>query len=117
MKFNFLICLLITTARSNISNDLDFQDMVDRKYMMRAIALASLANGKTRPNPIVGCVIIHSNGTLVGQSWHRKSGYPHAEVGALKTAGKNAINGTAYVSLEPCNHYGRTPPCTLSLLK
>jgi diaminohydroxyphosphoribosylaminopyrimidine deaminase/5-amino-6-(5-phosphoribosylamino)uracil reductase len=111
------VLLIVVIVQSNLSNDIDLQDFIDRKYMMRALALASLANGETRPNPIVGCVIIDSNGTVVAESWHKKSGYPHAEVGALKSAENKAINGTAYVSLEPCNHYGKTPPCTLSLLK
>jgi diaminohydroxyphosphoribosylaminopyrimidine deaminase/5-amino-6-(5-phosphoribosylamino)uracil reductase len=85
--------------------------------MKRAIELASNARGKTHPNPCVGCVIVESNGTIVGEGWHVKAGEDHAEVMALKLAGAKANGATAYVSLEPCNHYGKTPPCTLALLK
>jgi diaminohydroxyphosphoribosylaminopyrimidine deaminase/5-amino-6-(5-phosphoribosylamino)uracil reductase len=89
--------------------------------MLEALSLAKLAQGRTRPNPIVGCVIVapDHNGTekIVGKGFHKRSGESHAEVLALAEAGSLANGSTAYVSLEPCNHYGRTPPCTLALLR
>jgi diaminohydroxyphosphoribosylaminopyrimidine deaminase/5-amino-6-(5-phosphoribosylamino)uracil reductase len=91
-------------------------DEIDRMYMRRAIALAAQATGKTSPNPCVGCVIV-LNGTVIGEGWHKKAGSAHAEVNALLMAGANAAGATAYVSLEPCNHYGRTPPCTHALIR
>lgn len=72
--------------------------------------------GCTSPNPMVGCVIV-KDGKIVGEGFHPKAGQPHAEVFALRDAGDLAENATAYVSLEPCNHYGRTPPCTEALIK
>ena len=90
---------------------------IDRKYMCRALELASKAEGLTNPNPCVGCVIVNNNGDIVGEGWHAKAGEPHAEAIALKDIGDKAQNCTAYVSLEPCNHYGRTPPCTLALIR
>ena len=89
----------------------------DDDYMVRAIELASKASGRTSPNPLVGCVIVGEDGDIVGEGWHRKAGDGHAEVEALKTAGELAIGSTAYISLEPCNHFGRTPPCTHALIK
>lgn len=91
-------------------------DEVDRSYMRRAIQLAAQATGETSPNPCVGCVIV-LNGTVVGEGWHKKAGSAHAEANALLMAGPNADGATAYVSLEPCNHYGRTPPCTHALIR
>jgi len=89
---------------------------MDRQHMISAITLASKGLGETSPNPCVGCVIVDKHGTVVGQGYHHKAGQPHAEVLALKEAGDKAKGSTAYVSLEPCNHYGRTPPCTLALI-
>jgi pyrimidine deaminase RibD-like protein len=89
----------------------------DRYYMEMALDLASNALGKANPNPCVGCVIIDSKGEIVGKGWHARVGEAHAEVMALTQAGKRAAGGTAFVSLEPCNHFGRTPPCTHSLLE
>ncbi|XP_057788634.1 riboflavin biosynthesis protein PYRD, chloroplastic-like [Salvia miltiorrhiza] len=85
-------------------------------YMRRCIELARKAIGCTSPNPMVGCVIV-KDGKIVGEGFHPKAGQPHAEVFALRDAGDLAENGTAYVSLEPCNHYGRTPPCSEALIK
>ncbi|MDH7576497.1 MAG: bifunctional diaminohydroxyphosphoribosylaminopyrimidine deaminase/5-amino-6-(5-phosphoribosylamino)uracil reductase RibD [Bacillota bacterium] len=79
--------------------------------MERALELAALARGKTSPNPLVGAVVV-KDGVVVGEGYHRKAGTPHAEVLALQQAGEKARNATLYVSLEPCCHYGRTPPCT-----
>lgn len=88
----------------------------DGFYMRRGVELARKAVGHTSPNPMVGCVIV-KDGKVVGEGFHPKAGLPHAEVFALRDAGDLAENGTAYVTLEPCNHYGRTPPCTEALIK
>ncbi|KAI5066530.1 hypothetical protein GOP47_0019154 [Adiantum capillus-veneris] len=88
----------------------------DAEYMHICVKLARKASGFTSPNPMVGCVIV-KDGHIVGQGFHPKAGEPHAEVFALREAGENAEGATAYVSLEPCNHYGRTPPCTTALIK
>ncbi|XP_062154999.1 riboflavin biosynthesis protein PYRD, chloroplastic [Alnus glutinosa] len=92
------------------------QDNDDGFYMRRCVELARKAIGCTSPNPMVGCVIV-KDGKIVGEGFHPKAGQPHAEVFALRDAGDLAENATAYVSLEPCNHYGRTPPCTQALIK
>jgi diaminohydroxyphosphoribosylaminopyrimidine deaminase/5-amino-6-(5-phosphoribosylamino)uracil reductase len=84
--------------------------------MARAIRLAELGLYTTDPNPRVGCVIV-KDGRVVGEGWHRKAGGPHAEVEALRMAGDAARGGTAYVSLEPCSHHGRTPPCADALVR
>ena len=84
--------------------------------MDRALALAALAEGHTSPNPLVGCVVLDANGQLVGEGFHRQAGEPHAEVMALRRAGERARGGTLYVTLEPCCHHGRTPPCTEAVL-
>ena len=83
--------------------------------MEKALALARKGLGRTAPNPPVGCVIVRS-GRAVGEGYHRKAGDPHAEVLALRKAGAHARGATLYVTLEPCNHYGRTPPCTEAIL-
>uniref|UniRef100_A0A6T7YPC3 Riboflavin biosynthesis protein PYRD, chloroplastic n=1 Tax=Pyramimonas obovata TaxID=1411642 RepID=A0A6T7YPC3_9CHLO len=87
----------------------------DREYMRQAIKLALTAEGKTDPNPMVGCVIVKDD-NIVGMGFHPKAGMPHAEVYALRAAGERAEGATAYVSLEPCNHFGRTPPCSKGLV-
>lgn len=83
--------------------------------MRRALDLARLAVGHTYPNPAVGCVIV-KNGRVVGEGYHPKAGMPHAEVYALRAAGQESLGATAYVTLEPCDHYGRTPPCSKALV-
>jgi diaminohydroxyphosphoribosylaminopyrimidine deaminase / 5-amino-6-(5-phosphoribosylamino)uracil reductase len=92
----------------------------DRRWMQRALELARCGIGVTSPNPAVGCVIVDRDGQMVGEGWHEYDLLDHAEVAALRDAQKNAgdrIEGaTAYVSLEPCNHTGRTPPCTQALI-
>ncbi|KAG9144354.1 hypothetical protein Leryth_025214 [Lithospermum erythrorhizon] len=88
----------------------------DGYYMRRCVELARTAVGFTSPNPMVGCIIVKDD-KIVGQGFHPKAGQPHAEVFALRDAGDMAENATAYVTLEPCNHYGRTPPCTEALIK
>lgn len=84
--------------------------------MRRAIAISAQGLGSTSPNPPVGCVILDSEGRTVGEGYHVRKGEPHAEVNALNAAGKRAEGGTAVVTLEPCNHYGRTPPCREALI-
>lgn len=89
--------------------------MNDREYMKRALELAKIAEGNTSPNPMVGCVIVNDKGEIVGEGYHHKAGEAHAEVNALKAAGEKAKGATAYVTLEPCAHYGRTGPCCVAL--
>jgi diaminohydroxyphosphoribosylaminopyrimidine deaminase/5-amino-6-(5-phosphoribosylamino)uracil reductase len=88
----------------------------DIHYMRRAIALAANGWGRVAPNPMVGCVIVRG-GEVVGEGWHTEYGKPHAEVEALRAAGERARGATAYVSLEPCSHWGKTPPCTDALIE
>lgn len=88
----------------------------DQYWMQRAIELARLGQYSTKPNPNVGCVIV-KDGQLIGEGFHPKAGQPHAEVFALRQAGDNVKDATAYVTLEPCAHYGRTPPCAEALVK
>jgi diaminohydroxyphosphoribosylaminopyrimidine deaminase/5-amino-6-(5-phosphoribosylamino)uracil reductase len=83
--------------------------------MQRCLELARHALGKTAPNPLVGCVIV-KDGKIVGEGFHPGAGQPHAEVFALREAGELATGATIYVNLEPCNHYGRTPPCSEALI-
>jgi diaminohydroxyphosphoribosylaminopyrimidine deaminase / 5-amino-6-(5-phosphoribosylamino)uracil reductase len=80
------------------------------RHMRRALALAARGRGRTRPNPMVGAVLVR-NGDVVGEGWHRAAGQDHAEVMALRQAGERARGATLYVTLEPCAHWGRTPPC------
>jgi diaminohydroxyphosphoribosylaminopyrimidine deaminase/5-amino-6-(5-phosphoribosylamino)uracil reductase len=85
------------------------------KYMRRALLLARKGVGKTGPNPAVGCVIV-KDGTVVGEGWHKSAGTPHAEVHALAQAGARAKYADVYVTLEPCAHFGKTPPCADALI-
>lgn len=84
--------------------------------MRRAIDLAGQGWGRVAPNPLVGCVLVDDGGQVVGEGWHTEYGRPHAEVEALRAAGDAARGSTAYVSLEPCSHHGKTPPCTDALI-
>ena len=84
--------------------------------MARALQLAALAEGRTSPNPLVGAVVLDTGGQLVGEGFHTRAGGPHAEVGALAQAGERARGGTLIVTLEPCCHHGRTPPCSEAVL-
>lgn len=87
----------------------------DERFMARAFELARRGRFTTTPNPNVGCVIV-SGGEIVGEGYHLRAGEPHAEVHALRMAGEKARGATAYVTLEPCSHHGRTPPCADALL-
>ncbi|MEU9100054.1 bifunctional diaminohydroxyphosphoribosylaminopyrimidine deaminase/5-amino-6-(5-phosphoribosylamino)uracil reductase RibD [Streptomyces sp. NPDC048361] len=89
----------------------------DAAAMRRAVELAARGLGSTSPNPVVGCVITDASGTVVGEGFHQRAGGPHAEVHALAAAGDQARGGTAYVTLEPCNHTGRTGPCAQALIE
>ncbi|MBF0572803.1 MAG: bifunctional diaminohydroxyphosphoribosylaminopyrimidine deaminase/5-amino-6-(5-phosphoribosylamino)uracil reductase RibD [Desulfamplus sp.] len=84
-------------------------------YMQEAISLAKNGRGYTSPNPMVGAVVV-KNGQIVGRGWHRAYGSSHAEVEAINDAGKNSHGSDIYVTLEPCNHYGKTPPCTKKII-
>ena len=88
---------------------------VDYGMMARALLLAERGLWTTSPNPRVGCVLVRA-GEIVGEGWHEKAGEPHAEVHALRAAGERARGATAYVTLEPCSHHGRTPPCAEGLI-
>lgn len=87
----------------------------DREMMQRCLQLAAKASGKTSPNPLVGSVVVQGD-QIVGEGFHPEVGQPHAEVFALQDAGEKAQGATIYVNLEPCNHYGRTPPCTEAVI-
>ncbi|HYW09415.1 MAG TPA: bifunctional diaminohydroxyphosphoribosylaminopyrimidine deaminase/5-amino-6-(5-phosphoribosylamino)uracil reductase RibD [Longimicrobium sp.] len=87
----------------------------DARWMRRALELAMRGWGRVAPNPLVGAVIVR-DGEIVGEGWHSEYGRPHAEAEALRAAGAAARGATAYVTLEPCSHFGKTPPCTAGLL-
>ncbi|MHB0765344.1 bifunctional diaminohydroxyphosphoribosylaminopyrimidine deaminase/5-amino-6-(5-phosphoribosylamino)uracil reductase RibD [Stutzerimonas sp. NM35] len=89
--------------------------MSDQAWMAHALRLARQGLYSTHPNPRVGCVIV-KNDELIGEGWHVRAGEPHAEVHALRQAGERACGATAYVTLEPCSHHGRTPPCAEALV-
>ncbi|WP_418648388.1 bifunctional diaminohydroxyphosphoribosylaminopyrimidine deaminase/5-amino-6-(5-phosphoribosylamino)uracil reductase RibD [Thauera butanivorans] len=88
----------------------------DHAAMARALQLAALGLNTTSPNPRVGCVLMR-DGVIVGEGWHRRAGEPHAEIHALRQAGEAARGATVYVTLEPCSHHGRTPPCADALVE
>lgn len=85
-------------------------------FMKRCIALALKGYGQTSPNPLVGAVVV-KKGKIIAEGYHKKAGSPHAEINALKAAGKKASGADLYVNLEPCCHFGRTPPCTDKIIK
>jgi diaminohydroxyphosphoribosylaminopyrimidine deaminase/5-amino-6-(5-phosphoribosylamino)uracil reductase len=86
---------------------------IHEKYIKRCIELAKNGLGTTYPNPMVGSVIVY-NDTIIGEGWHKKAGKPHAEVNAIQSVKDKSLlsKSTIYVSLEPCNHFGKTPPCS-----
>jgi len=85
-------------------------------YMKKALKLAGKARGRTSPNPMVGALVIKDD-EIVGKGFHPEAGKPHAEIYALQEAGEQARQATMYVTLEPCNHHGRTPPCTEAIIE
>lgn len=87
----------------------------DQQHMSHALRLARQGRNATRPNPAVGCVLAHGE-AVVGEGWHKQAGGPHAEIHALQMAGKQAEGATAYVTLEPCSHTGKTGPCSQALI-
>lgn len=88
----------------------------DLAFMRRALALARRGEGRVEPNPMVGCVIVRA-GRVLGEGWHRRFGGPHAEVEALRACCESPRGATLYVTLEPCRHFGKTPPCTRALIE
>ena len=98
-----------SVVRERVGNDFD------SRMMLRCVELARTALGRTSPNPLVGAVVVQ-DGKIVGEGFHPRAGEPHAEVFALRAAGERARGSTIYVSLEPCNHHGRTPPCSEGLI-
>jgi diaminohydroxyphosphoribosylaminopyrimidine deaminase / 5-amino-6-(5-phosphoribosylamino)uracil reductase len=103
-----------STDRSEL--DSGSNDARDAEYMRRALALAQQGWGQTAPNPMVGAVVV-KDGAIVGEGYHARFGEAHAEALALKAAGDRARGSTMYVTLEPCNHFGKTPPCTEAILQ
>ena len=103
-----------STDRSEL--DSGSNDERDADYMRRALVLAQQGWGQTAPNPMVGAVVV-KDGAVVGEGYHAGFGEPHAEAVALKAAGDRARGSTMYVTLEPCNHFGKTPPCTEAILQ
>ena len=87
------------------------KNLIHKKWMKRAISLASLGKGKASPNPLVGAVILDKNRNLISEGFHHKAGTPHAEAMAFMNLKKDAKGGSMYVNLEPCCHQGKTPPC------
>lgn len=83
----------------------------DEKYIQECIELARMGEGRVSPNPLVGAIVLDKNGNVVGRGYHKKYGEAHAEVNALNEAKDKAQDGTLYLNLEPCSHYGKTPPC------
>ena len=89
--------------------------MTNENFMREALRIARNAEGRTSPNPLVGCVVVR-DGKIIAEGWHRKAGTPHAEIHALNMAGELARGATLYVTLEPCSHFGRTPPCARAIV-
>lgn len=90
--------------------------MTDENFMREALRIAKNSEGRTSPNPMVGAVIVRE-GKIIAEGWHRKAGTPHAEIHALNMAGELAKNSAMYVTLEPCSHFGRTPPCANKIVE
>src|SRR5947208_7853152 len=88
----------------------------DRRWMQHALELAERGRGHVEPNPLVGAVVVR-DGQIVGEGWHQKYGEAHAEVNAFVAAGEATRGATLYVTLEPCCHHGKTPPCTDAVLR
>ena len=114
-------------SRNHVSNPKDIKSlgflifrevkkMTDQEYMRIALQLAEGTSGQTSPNPMVGAVVV-KDGNIVGMGAHLRAGEEHAEVHALQMAGQNAKDATVYVTLEPCSHFGKTPPCCELLIE
>lgn len=88
----------------------------DSEFMLRALTLAKLGLGRVEPNPMVGAVVVREE-TIVGEGFHQAFGGPHAEIHALAQAGEQALGATLYVTLEPCSHFGKTPPCVDAIIQ
>jgi diaminohydroxyphosphoribosylaminopyrimidine deaminase/5-amino-6-(5-phosphoribosylamino)uracil reductase len=101
---------------NGIKDDNDVVNLAYSTHMDSALNLARRGLGNTWPNPAVGCVIV-KNDRVVGRGWTQSGGRPHAETEAVRNAGQETLGSTAYVTLEPCNHYGKTPPCTEALIR
>jgi diaminohydroxyphosphoribosylaminopyrimidine deaminase / 5-amino-6-(5-phosphoribosylamino)uracil reductase len=95
----------------------DVSVLTDRDYMARALFLAERGRGRTSPNPMVGAVVVSSDGVVIGHGYHHRAGEAHAEVHALDMAGERARGGTLYSTLEPCSHMGRTGPCVVRIIE
>ena len=95
---------------------MDRNGMKELSFMRRAIKLAKKAEGQTAPNPMVGCVIVKGR-EIIGEGWHKGVGQPHAEAEALAACQKDPKGAIAFVTLEPCNHTGKNPPCSEALIK
>ena len=92
------------------------KNLSDYQFIKRTLELAKQGIGNVSPNPMVGAVIVKDN-KVVGEGYHQQFGEEHAEIIALKNAGRNAYNATLYVNLEPCCHHGKTPPCTDAIIE
>ncbi|HEY9667019.1 MAG TPA: bifunctional diaminohydroxyphosphoribosylaminopyrimidine deaminase/5-amino-6-(5-phosphoribosylamino)uracil reductase RibD [Coleofasciculaceae cyanobacterium] len=112
---NFTVDAPANSQQASTASYREVGTPLDRTMMQRCIELARRALGRTTPNPLVGSVIVQ-NGEIVGEGFHPAAGQPHAEIFALRAAGEKAKGATLYVNLEPCNHYGRTPPCSEALV-
>ena len=89
---------------------------LDERFMQRALELAARGQGHVEPNPMVGCVIVRGE-QIVGEGWHERFGRPHAEINAIRAVGEQARGATMYVTLEPCCHHGKTPPCSRAVIE
>ena len=96
--------------------DFEKQKRLDAFYMERALELAAKGRGTTTPNPMVGAVIV-KDGKIIGEGYHMRAGEGHAEVQAFRNASEDVTGAVMYVTLEPCSHYGRTPPCADLIIK
>src|ERR671920_2375990 len=104
------------SVRQDCFASLAMTAVFDRHIMTAALSLARRGLGNVWPNPAVGCVLVNQ-GRIVGRGWTQPGGRPHAETEAIARAGGAARGATAYVTLEPCSHWGKTPPCTLALIE
>src|SRR5262245_5874160 len=105
-----------TSTGPTIGSSASSRRMSDVAWLERALELAERGRGTTAPNPVVGAVLVR-DGEVVGEGWHERAGGPHAEVVALEAAGEHARGATRFVTLEPCAHHGRTPPCANALVE